>query len=954
MSIAELINGAQFDDLFIDELGWNVPRNLREQSLVIEGEPYAVRPVADYKALSVWVCDQLLSPYIQRRVHKALTETATEHLLIFHDRERQVWVWPESTKRRGSQTRLTPQRHLVGDHNLQLEQRLGRLRVTIGQDVPVVDMLRGIQDAFDADAEAAVRIGDLHDHLLEDGFGGRDLEVFLTRLLFCFFGDDSALFGDDGQLYELLERSSPAGEDLRGMFEGLFDVLNTPENERTGVAAELSSFAYVNGGLFRVPSAVPDFNVASRRLLLLCSQIDWSGISPAIFGAMFQGLLEGTVEHLVDASVDRRASRRALGAHYTSEPNILRVINPLFLDGLRNELAAGDGDASALEALHTKIARLTFLDPACGCGNFLVVAYQQLRLLEMDILEQLIALPGSRFKSGETAAMSVVNVDQFFGIEISVSASNIATVALWITDHQMNSESLRRFGVARPSVPLESSPFIVQENALTYSWDLVLPATDCDYVMGNPPFVGKQYQSADQKSDLAIAFRIGKTAALRGAGVLDYVTGWFVKAVDYIERSGSSTVAELDIFAADESGWGGADKARELPDRLHGSQGVSVGLVATNSITQGEQVGVLWPWVLSRGIKITYAHRSFQWSNEAPGVAQVQCVIIGLSKTPADRRRLYDYSLDPRGEPVEVEAANINPYLLDAPDVVASIERKPLPGARPLVWGNMPNDDGHLILSEDEMAALRASEPEIATAHVRLFWGSRELIQSRPRYCLWLVGASESDIAASPFLSAHVELVREARRKSKRPATIALARKPHLFGEIRQKPGPYIAIPEVSSERRRFVPIALLDDNVVASNKLYMMPDGGLFEFGILNSTMHNAWVRIVSGRLENRIQYSAGIVYNNFAWPTGSAHEGEVRGRAQAVLDARSAHQGWSLAQLYGSDAMPADLELAHAELDLAVDAAYGYAGDGHDAGRAELLFKMLKEARERAGRSR
>ena len=742
MSIAELINGAQFDDLFIDELGWNVPRNLREQSLVIEGEPYAVRPVADYKALSVWVCDQLLSPYIQRRVHKTLTETATEHLLIFHDGERQVWVWPESTKRRGSQTRLTPQLHLVGDHNLQLEQRLGRLRVTIGQDVPVVDMLRGIQDAFDADAEAAVRIGDLHDHLLEEGFGGRDLEVFLTRLLFCFFGDDSALFGDDGQLHELLERSSPAGEDLRDMFEGLFDVLNTPENERTDVAAELSSFAYVNGGLFRVPSPVPDFNVASRRLLLLCSQIDWSGISPAIFGAMFQGLLEGTVEHLVDASVDRRASRRALGAHYTSEPNILRVINPLFLDGLRKELATAEGDAGALEALHTKIARLTFLDPACGCGNFLVVAYQQLRLLEMDILEQLIALPGSRFKSGETAAMSVVNVDQFFGIEISVSASNIATVALWITDHQMNSESLRRFGVARPSVPLESSPFIVQENALTYSWDLVLPAIDCDYVMGNPPFVGKQYQSADQKSDLAIAFRIGKTAALRGAGVLDYVTGWFVKAVDYIERSGSSTVAELDIFAADESGWGGAEKARELPDRLHGSQGVSVGLVATNSITQGEQVGVLWPWVLSRGIKITYAHRSFQWSNEAPGVAQVQCVIIGLSKTPADRRRLYDYSLDPRGEPVEVEAANINPYLLDAPDVVASIERKPLPGARPLVWGNMPNDDGHLILSEDEMAALRASEPEIATAYVRLFWGSRELIQSRPRYCLWLVGNS--------------------------------------------------------------------------------------------------------------------------------------------------------------------------------------------------------------------
>ena len=368
-----------------------------------------------------------------------------------------------------------------------------------------------------------------------------------------------------------------------------------------------------------------------------------------------------------------------------------------------------------------------------------------------------------------------------------------------------------------------------------------------------------------------------------------------------------------------------------------------------------EQVGVLWPWVLSRGIKINFAHRSFQWSNEAPGVAQVQCVIIGLSKTPSADRRLFDYSLDPRGEPVEVDVSNINPYLLDAPDVVASIERKPLPGARPLVWGNMPNDDGHLILSAEEVAVLRDSEPEVAEAYVRLFWGSRELIQRRQRYCLWLVGASEDDIAASPFLSAQVGLVRDARRKSKRAATVALARKPHLFGEIRQKSGPYIAIPEVSSERRRFVPIALLDDTVVASNKLYMMPDGGLYEFGVLNSTMHNAWVRIVSGRLENRIQYSAGIVYNNFAWPdAASEYADEIGERAQAVLEARSAHDGWSLAQLYGSDAMPPDLELAHAELDRVVDAAYGYTGDGHDAGRAELLFTMLKRARDRSRVSR
>ena len=427
------------------------------------------------------------------------------------------------------------------------------------------------------------------------------------------------------------------------------------------------------------------------------------------------------------------------------------------------------------------------------------------------------------------------------------------------------------------------------------------------------------------------------------------MTGWFVKAVDYIERSASSTVAELDIFAADDSGWGQGEKLREIPERLRGSSGALVGLVSTNSITQGEQVGILWGWMLAQGIKIHFAHRTFQWTNDAPGVAAVHCVIIGFGKSEPGVRRLFDYGRDLRNEPTEIRVGNINPYLLNAPDVVAEARRSPISGAPEMSFGNMPNDKGGLILSPEELSELQRTEPSFAARFVRKFWGAEEFLNGQERFCLWLVDATPENLAASSFVQERLAVVRKHRSGSDRAATNALAARPHLFGEIRQRDGAFIAVPGVSSERRRFVPIGFLDESVVVSNLMFFIPGANEYHFGVLSSTMHNAWVRIVAGRLKSDIRYSPGIVYNNFVWPGDAELESEIAAAAQTILETRSNHAGRTLAQLYSPETLPHDLSEAHRALDLLVDAAYGYSGDGEDAGRAELLFKLLTDARHR-----
>ncbi|MGC9185457.1 MAG: DNA methyltransferase, partial [Thiomonas sp.] len=516
---------------------------------------------------------------------------------------------------------------------------------------------------------AAYAISRLHEGLLDIGFKGRDLEIFLTRLLFCLFADDTGIFGDNGMFRRLVARTRDDGKDLGPTLAALFDVLDTPEAERQSTLDDdLRAFAYVNGSLFSERTRIPAFNAELRAVLMRCIDLDWSGISPAIFGAMFQGVLEA---HSPDER--RQASRRELGAHYTSERNILRVLNPLCMDDLRAELAAAGNSKPRLQALYDKLPTLAFFDPACGCGNFLVIAYRELRRLENEIIERLFSKGGQTRGLLDVSTLCRVRVSQFYGIEIDESAAHIARVALWITDHQMNLEAAERFGTTRPTVPLVDAPHIHCANALQVDWESILPPQRCSYVLGNPPFVGKSNQTAAQKDDMERIF-----AKVKGAGVLDFVAAWYFKAAAYLQHNPA----------------------------------IDVAFVSTNSITQGEQVAVLWPPLLQAGVKIRFAHRTFQWSNEGKGVAAVHCVIIGFGLRQPEHCTLFDYSDDIKGDGQRIAASRINPYLVDAPDVVLTSRRTPIQNVPEMVYGSKPADGGHLLLTPQERDALLAAEPQ--------------------------------------------------------------------------------------------------------------------------------------------------------------------------------------------------------------------------------------------------
>lgn len=772
-----------------------------------------------------------------------------------------------------------------------------------------------IVEETEADRKAAHSMAQLHEALLRSHFIGRDLEIFLTRLLFCFFADDTAIFGNNRQFSQLVQGTRQDGSDLGTRLSKLFEVLNQdPERKQRSplLDEELAAFAYINGQLFADRTAIPDFDSRLRQLVLDCSQLDWSRISPAIFGAMFQGVLE-----VHEPDLSRQASRRELGAHYTSERNILRAINPLFMDGLRAELQAAGSNQAKLKALYDKLPTLKVMDPACGCGNFLVIAYRELRLLENDLIDKLFSKGGQSKGLLDIGTLSRITVDQFYGLEIDASAAHIAQVAMWITDHQLNLITAERFGSTRPSIPLVKSAHIRQCNALRTDWASVLPPEQCSFIVGNPPFVGRQHQSDEQKADLELVW-----GGASGTGVLDYVAAWYSKAARYMQ-------------------------ANPL---------VRTAFVSTNSLSQGEQAAVLWGQLLPLGAQIHFAHRTFKWSNEGRGVAAVHCIIIGFTLIESDAPlRIFDYSEDIAGEGTITTAQHINPYLVNAPTVLIEKRRKPLQAGVPeMVFGNMPNDGGHLLLTAEEAAQIEATD-SIAARYIRPFLGADEFLNNTPRYCLWLLDATSADKAASPELKLRLAAVRRLRVDSPRLSTQALAATPHLFGEIRQTDQPYILIPRHSSENRYFIPIGFLNSDVVCGDANSMIPNATRYHFGMLCSTMHNAWMRTVAGRLESRYRYSNTIVYNNYPWPQALTDKQRqaIETAAQAVLDARQwefdrcaqAGQHCSLALLYNPDTMPAELVKAHAALDKAVDAAYGYKAGKDDASRVSFLFGLYQQ---------
>lgn len=743
--------------------------------------------------------------------------------------------------------------------------------------------------------EAAVKLGELHDELKAVGYEGHELEVYLVRLLFCLFADDTGIFLPKDIFNDYLEeRTNEDGSDLGPRLQELFQTLDRPVEKRyKNLDESLKEFPYINGSLFSEALSTAPFTSTLRTALLKCCSVNWSQISPAIFGSLFQSIM----------NVDER---RILGAHYTSEKNIMKAIGPLFLDDLKKEFERVKTQRSKLKFFHEKLATLNFLDPACGCGNFLVIAYRELRLLELEVIENLNSRPGLQLTLDAVADFVKVDVDQFHGIEIEEWPAQIARVALWLIDHQMNVKVSARFGHPIVRIPLVKSANIIQGDALLCDWNSVLPSEKCTYLLGNPPFRGARLMSSEQKASNIIALH-----KVNGAKQLDLVAGWYVKAARYINSTAKAA------------------------------------FVSTNSITQGEQVGLLWSFMLSQGIQIHFAHRTFKWQNEAGKIAAVHCVIIGFAKFIPTIKRLFDYTTI-ISEPIETTATNINPYLVDADNILISKRRNPLiSGTPPMTFGSMANDDGALLINtQEELDELVTRDPD-AAAYVRPFYQVEEFLYGAKRWCLWLVDAEPKDIKHIAPIRDRIARCRKARLSSNRAATKTLADTPGLFGEIRQPDSVYLLVPRHTGETRRYIPIAFVNSNIICGDANLLVPTASLFDFGILTSLMHMAWVSSVCGRIKSDFRYSTTIVYNNFPWPSdvSDSRIESIKTAAQKILDVRASHKGSSLSSLYDPLTMPKDLVTVHRALDRAVDAAYSRRAFDTDAQRTAYLFGLYQE---------
>jgi hypothetical protein len=755
---------------------------------------------------------------------------------------------------------------------------------------------------------AAEKLGKLHDQFKSTGYGGHALEILLVRTLFCLFAEDTALFERRSFQDYLEQRTSEDGSDLAMHLAQLFQILDTPPEKRLKTLDEqLAAFPYVNGQLFAEMLPIAACDRAMRETLLDCCALDWSRISPAIFGSLFQSIMDTT-------------ARRNLGAHYTSETNILKLIGPLFLDELKAEFQRVKRNRNQLFEFLKKLSRLTFFDPACGCGNFLVIAYRELRLLELEVLRQV--------RQSDQMLLDVfeligVNVDQFHGIEIEEWPARIAEVALWLTDHQMNLKVSEEFGLYFARLPLKKAPHIVNGNALQVDWKDVIAPERLSYLLGNPPFIGSKLLDEKQRAEVATVF-----SDVKGAGVLDYVACWYRKAAEYLTPPGLPLSGEEQIIPPDKGG----------------TRGVRCAFVSTNSITQGEQVGVLWPDLFRRGIRIHFAHRTFQWNSEARGKAAVHCVIVGFGLGEIAEKWLFDYDT-PRSEPHAVKSKNINAYLVDGPDVVLQNRSAPLCSVPVIGIGNKPIDGGNYLFTTDEKVAFLLKEPA-SVNWFRRWLGSDEFINGFERWCLWLGDCPPGELRKLPEVLKRVEAVKSFRLARKSAPTRKLAETPTRFHVENMPNENFLIIPEVSSERRPFIPIGFMSPDTLCSNLVKIFPNATPYHFGILSSTMHMAWVRAVCGRLKSDYRYSSGIVYNNYPWPEATEkQQAAIEAAAQSVLDARAHFPTATLADLYDPLTMPPELVKAHQTLDRAVDAAYGKTAFKSEAERVAFLFERYQQ---------
>ncbi|MBK9275287.1 MAG: class I SAM-dependent DNA methyltransferase [Flavobacteriales bacterium] len=772
------------------------------------------------------------------------------------------------------------------------------------QRIEVFDFIAGyevrtVREQDPVNIRAAELMGRLHDELKATGYDGQPgsperhaLELYLVRLLFILFADDTGIFERDAFYTFITDQSREDGSDLGAQMARLFQLLNTAEDKRPRTLDErLADFKYINGKLFEEQLPLAEWDGAMRVTLLELASLDWGRISPAIFGALFQSAMDPK-------------QRRNLGAHYTSEQNILKLIKPLFLDALWDEFAQVKGSTPKLEKFHQKLSELRFLDPACGCGNFLVITYRELRRLEMEVIRAL--QKGQQVMDVDHLVR--LNVDRFYGIELDEFPAQIAQVALWLTDHQLNQEVSAAFGEYMVRIPLRSSATIANANALRTDWQSLLPVGKrYDFILGNPPFLGHHYQNAEQKEDMDHVM-----AKIKGHGVLDFVSAWYIKAAELIQ--GSQT---------------------------------KVGFVSTNSIAQGEQVGLLWNEMFNRyHVKIHFAHQTFRWNNEARGNAAVHCVIIGFAAYDVAVKHLFTYETI-TSEPTASRVSNINPYLVGGPDLVISNRSEPLCPVPRMVWGNKPTDGGHFLFDDDATKDEFLRQEPNAAKWIRPFLSGGDFINGRQRWCLWLPDISPAELNSLPHVKARVDAVRRERLASKAEATRKKAATPTLFAQVAQPETTFIAVPEVSSERRTYIPMAFLPAEVIVSNTVQLVPNARLYHFGMLTSMMHMAWVAVTCGRMKSDFRYSNTIVYNNFPWPQQPSDEQKaaVEAAAQGVLDARAQFPGSSLADLYDPLTMPPVLLKAHQALDKAVDKCYRPQPFPSDAKRVEYLFELYEE---------
>lgn len=727
--------------------------------------------------------------------------------------------------------------------------------------------------------------------------------ILCVRMVFCLYAEDAGIFGQHGMFHDYLEEFD--ARKMRKAIIELFQILDTKPEDRDPYLKDdnpqLAAFPYVNGGLFANEDIeIPPFTDEIRNLLLekASADFDWSEISPTIFGAVFESTLNPE-------------TRRSGGMHYTSIENIHKVIDPLFLDDLKNELkeiqqiAVQRTKDKKLRDFQTKLSNLRWLDPASGSGNFLTETYISIRRLENEVIKELQR--GQITFGFDESSPIQVSIDQFYGIEINDFAVTVAKTALWIAESQMMKETEDIVHMDLDFLPLTTNAFIVEGNSLQIDWESVVPKYQVSYIMGNPPFVGARVMSSGQKDDVKEIFR-----GWKNVGNMDYVCCWYKRCADFMKNTS-----------------------------------IRSALVSTNSVSQGESVANLWKPLLENGVHIDFAYRTFQWDSEAKIKAHVHCVIIGFSIAPYDKpKKVF---IDERYQ----IAKNINGYLLDAANVYVESRNKPICDIPEIGIGNKPIDGGYYLFEKEEMEEFIKKEPEAKT-YFRPWYGSKEFINRSPRYCLWLGECSPTELRKLPLCMERIKAVREYRLSSPSKGTVKLAEKPTRFHVENMPKGQYIVIPEVSSQRRRYVPMGYMDSSVLCSNKVRLMPDADLYEFGILESNVHMAWMRVVCGRLKSDYDYSIKIVYNNFPWPEPTAQQRQkIEQTAQAILDARALYPDSSLADLYDELTMPPELRKAHQQNDMAVMQAYGFtkgseAYKSEAACAAELMKLYQKKVEE------